>query len=48
MKHVLCFFFPQVVDKQNGDAVLVRQPFQNGQVPVVVGVGGIVDGPDYL
>ena len=48
VEYVLCFFFPQVMNQQNGDAVLVRQTFQNGQVPVVVGVGGIVDRPCLL
>ena len=37
-----------MVDEQDGNAVLVRQPLEHRQVPVVVGVGGIVDWTDHL
>ena len=48
MEHILRFLFPQVVDEQNGDAVLVRQPLQHRQIPVVIGVGGVVYRADHL
>ena len=48
MEHILCLFFPQMVDEQDGDAMFVRQPLEHRQVPVVVGVGGIVDWADHL
>ena len=37
-----------MVDKQDGDAVLVRQLLERGEVSVVVGVGGIMEGADHL
>ena len=48
MEHIFCLFFPQMVDEQDGNAVLVRQPLEHRQIPVVIGVGGIVDGADHL
>ena len=48
MEHILCLFFPQMVDEQDGDAVLVRQPLEHRQVPVVIGVGGVVDRTNHL
>ena len=35
---IIVTHLPQVMHQQNGDAVLVRQRFQNTDVPVVVGV----------
>ena len=35
---IIVIHLPQVMHQQNGDAVLVRQRFQNTDVPVVVGV----------
>ena len=37
-----------MMDQQDGDAVLVRQPLEHRQVPVVIGVGGVVDRTDHL
>ena len=48
MEHIVCLLLAQMVDEQDGDAVLVRQPFQHRQVPIVVGVGGVVDRTDHL
>ena len=48
MEHIVCFLLAQMMDEQDGDAVLVRQPFQDRQVPIVVGVGGVVDRADHL
>ena len=48
MEHVLRFLLPQVVDQQNGEAQPIRQPLQHGQIPVVVGVGSVVDRPNHL
>ena len=48
VEHIIGSFLSQMMDQQDGDAVLVRQPLQHGQVPVVIGVGGIVDGADHL
>ena len=36
------------MDKQDGNAVLVRQPLQHRQIPVVIGVGGVVDRTNHL
>ena len=35
---IIVIHLPQMVDQQNGDAVLVRQRFQNADVPVVTGI----------
>ena len=48
MEHVFRLLFPQMMDEQNGEAQPVCQPFQHGHVPVVVCVGGVVDGPNHL
>ena len=48
MEHIIRLLLAQMVDEQDGDAVLVRQPFQDRQVPVVVGIGGVVDRADHL
>jgi len=48
VKHIIRLLLAQMMDEQDGDAVFVRQSFQNRQVPVVVGVGGIVDRTDHL
>ena len=37
-----------MVDEQDGNAVLVRQPLEHRQIPVVVGVGGVMDRTDHL
>ena len=37
-----------MVDEQDGNAVLVRQPLEHRQIPVVIGVGGVVDRTDHL
>ena len=39
VEHIVRLFFPQMVDEQDGDAMGVGQPFQRGQVAVVIGVG---------
>lgn len=36
---IIVIHLPQVMHQQNGDAVLVRQRFQNANVPVVAGIG---------
>ena len=36
---IIVIHLPQVMHQQNGDAVLVRQRFQNADVPVVAGIG---------
>ena len=36
---IIVIHLPQVMHQQNGDAVLVRQRFQNADVPIVAGVG---------
>ena len=36
---IIVIHLPQVMHQQNGDAVLIRQRFQNADVPVVAGVG---------
>ena len=48
MEYILHFLLPQMVDQQDSEAQPIRQPFQHGQIPVVVGVGGIVDGLNHL
>ena len=48
VEHILCLLFSQVVDQQDRKIQPVRQAFQNGQIPVVIGVGGVMDGPDHL
>ena len=48
MEHIFRLFFPQMVDEQDGNAVLVRQPLQHRQIPVVIGVGGVVDRTNHL
>lgn len=38
-----------MVDEEDGDAVGVGQPLENGEIPVVVGVGVLIIGPpDHL
>ena len=48
VEHIIGSFLSQMMDQQDGDAVLVRQPLQHGQVPVVIGVGDIVDRAGHL
>ena len=48
MEHIFRLFFPQMVDEQDGNAVLVRQPLEHRQIPVVIGVGGVVDRTNHL
>lgn len=47
-EHILGRLLSQMVDEENGNAVGVGQPLEDGQVTVVVGVGGVVDGADHL
>ena len=35
---IIVIHFPQVMHQQNGDAVFVRQRFQNADVPIVAGI----------
>ena len=45
VEHIVCLFLPEMMDQQDGDAVGAGQPFQCGQIAVVVGVGCA---PDHL
>ena len=47
---IIVIHLPQVMHQQNGDAVLVRQRFQNADVPVVadIGIRVIARGADAL
>ena len=47
---IIVIHLPQMMHQQNGDAVLVRQRFQNADVPVVAGIGirVIAHGADAL
>ena len=48
-EHVVCRFLPEVVEQKDGDPVLVCNLFENGQVPVIIGVGVVtVDASDHL
>ena len=48
MEHIFRLFFPQMVDEQDGDAVGIRNPFQNREVAVIVGVGCVASRTNHL
>lgn len=39
VEHIFCLFFAQMMDEQDSDAVLVCQPLEYRQIPVVIGIG---------
>ena len=49
VQRILVVHLPQMMDEQDGDAVVISQPFQRRDVPVVTGVGiGVLTGLPYL
>ena len=49
VEHIIGSFLSQMMDQQDGDTVGIRNPFQSGEVTVVVGVGVVVVGAaDHL
>ena len=49
IQRILVVHLPQMMDEQDGDAVVISKPFQRRDVPVVTGVGvGVLTGLPYL